>query len=614
MNARLAIDYGAVSTRAVLAWPDGRATVLAFDGGFALSSAVHVSRAAIAVGAEAWRHAATDPDGLVISPLRVGTGEITVNGRLVGVAELVAATLRAVAGETTRVAGHRVDDVFLVVPAGWGPRRRTWLRHAAREAGLPLTRLIDAPVAAAAHLTTAPGRPVLVIDLGGGCEATVLQPGPSGLEVLSTLADPDAGGDRIDADLTTGLVGSDLSGLPADQRWTVLADVRATKHALSDQIAVTMPVPGGNPPMVINAAQVARVAQPVFERAGKLAAAAVGNADVKVDQLGAVYLIGGAAATPGAAQTITDSLGATVQPAAQPELVAVRAAAGTGQPLDAAEQRLALPPWWRLVTLGLPGLFSLLLYAHFVFSADFNNGRPDAQRPGYYVLASWGELAVAGVLATITCLQAGTLFAVLLDHQAPPTQARVDTGTRIATGLGLAAAAGLAATSLYAVTAAVYFGYPITDLLRWALLPSLPTSLFAAALAALAWRHHNPAAGWDTFLAFPLISVATAAAGTIAVALWWHGGLPWWANSWVDPIGYVGGVLVGVGVACALTRHLVARIALAVLLGLFLLIISRTGPGIPAIIYAVAASAWWASRTWSLARTTPAAVNTSGPS
>ncbi len=46
-------------------------------------------------------------------------------------ADLVAAILRRVAEEAHQVAGGPIEDVRLVVPTGWGPRRRTWLRQAA---------------------------------------------------------------------------------------------------------------------------------------------------------------------------------------------------------------------------------------------------------------------------------------------------------------------------------------------------------------------------------------------------------------------------------------------------------------------------------------------------
>src|SRR5436305_906668 len=46
---------------------------------------------------------------------------------------------------------------------------------------------------------------VAVADFGAGFEATVLRRGPSGFEVLATVAAADAGGDRLDAALAAHL-------------------------------------------------------------------------------------------------------------------------------------------------------------------------------------------------------------------------------------------------------------------------------------------------------------------------------------------------------------------------------------------------------------------------
>jgi hypothetical protein len=220
-------------------------------------------------------------------------------------------------------------------------------------------------------------------------------------------------------------------------------------------------------------------------------------------------------------------------------------------------------------------------------------------------LAAWGELTVAAVLAAITALQAGALLAAVFEQHT--TTGRSPTGNRISGGIGVAVAAGLATAALYAVTAAVFLNQPVGDLMRWALLPILPISASAAAVAVLAWRRAaTPTGGWDGFLTFPATAMITATVGILAVSMWWYGPAPWWLNGWTTGIGLLGGVLIGVAVACTLVRHPVARLALAVPLALFTTIISRTGPDIVAVIWAVAVAAWWIWHGWTLIRTPPA--------
>lgn len=604
---RLAIGYGAATTRAVLV-VHGAATTLRLDGDEEMSTAVHVSDAGILIGAAAWRRAATDPDGMVRSPLRAGTGRVTVADRDVEVAELAAATLRHVASQARLAAGEPIEDVRLVVPAGWGPRRRTWLRHAARTAGLTAARLIETPVAVVAHAgddgSPPAGSWALVIDVGAGCEVTVVCHGPAGPEVFSTLADPDAGGDHLDDALVQTLTGEPCDRLDARHRWALLPEIRTARHALSEQVAVTVPGHGG-PPVVLSAAHVAEAAEPVFRRVAELARQALDNADLDGRQPIGAYLVGGVAVTPDAADRIAAGLGLPVTVVQPPRLAALLAALdadpATGGPVGPA---LRLPPWRRLAGLVLPGLLSLALYAHFVLSAEYNNGTPQYPGVGYYVLASGGELATAAVLAAIALLQAAVLLSPLLHHRRHPGRQPDDDGT--AGGIALAVAAALATASMYAITAAVFFNEPVTHRMRWALLPVLPTAAAAVVVAALARRRPTaPPGGWDALLTSPAAAATViGAVGVGAVALWWRGDLPWWLDGWATSLRLAGGLL-GIAVACTLVRHPGARAALSVPIGFFTTIVSRTGPDALAIIWALAFACRWTWNAWALTRLPP---------
>lgn len=606
MQPTLAIDYGAACTRAVVVWPGGRWTPLLIDGDADMSSATYVGAGGIEVGAAAWRQATTDPDGFVPSPLHAGTEGVDVGDVEVPVSDLVAAALRRTAAAAADITGGPVEQARLVVPAGWGPRRRTWLRHACRDAGLPVSQLVEAPLAAADYLAPPiddAQQVLLMIDLGTGCEVSVVRHGRVGREVLSTLADQYAGGDQIDSALVEALGLGDPDDLPAEQRWPLLAAARTAKLALAQQVAVTMPMPGDAPPMVVTHAVLHQAAQPVLERAAALAGQAVTNADLTLDDVDAVYVIGAAAATTGAAEVITATLGIPAKVADQPQSVAVLGAAHAAPHADTLD---APAPWWRglpwrrLAGLALPGLMSLLLYAHFMFSATFNNGTPARPGPGYYVLAMWGELTVAGVLAAIAALQAATVIAAALAQQTARA-GRVARDERITAGLLVAAAGGPAVAGLYGVTAAVYFAYPVGHVLRWAVLPVLPIAAAVLALALLSWRRNESDTGWNQILAFPVSSTLAISGGVVAIAIWYHQPLAILGSA-NQSVGWIGGILIGVGVACTLVRPIAARAVLSVLLGFFTFVLSRSGPNILAVIYAIAVTVWCAHRVWAVAR------------
>lgn len=613
---RLVIDYGAACTTAVVAWLDGRWTPLLFDGHSALTNAVHVRPGGQpVVGAPAWQLAAAEPTFFLEAPLRAGAGTVSVDGTEIEVSDLVAASLRQVAGRAGEVLGAVVPQVHMVVPAGWGPRRRTWLRQAAHKAGIGQPTLVEAPVAAADRLITLGaqipvGAYLLMVDVGTGCEASVLRRGPTGFEVLSTLADPDAGGTRIDELLVGMLVVPHQPGASeaVGSRWTALAAVRAGKEALSTVPAVTVVLPAPAPAVVLTSATVQQVAAPVLERAADLASKAVTAADLTVDQVSGVYLVGAAASTPPAAAVIGHRLQTAVQVLPDPGTVAVLGAAHAGAhqagavPAPVAPE----PPVRRALALALPGVASLVLIAHFLFSASFHNGTRRRQYVGYYVLMNNGELALACLFAVITCLSAGALFGAGLSRtrRADAASPNESPGDQVGNGVLAAAVAGLAISGLYAGFSALYFVVPMGSLLRWALVPVLPIAVIAVVVAFLAARRlRAPVHGWDAYLAFPMSAVVTAGAGMLLVQYSVSTGGSADTAVLLDLAGRVGGMLLGVGAACALVSNLVLRLVLGVPLGLFVaVIVSPRSTGAIAVIVAVAVMVWWARRLWDLVR------------
>jgi molecular chaperone DnaK (HSP70) len=341
-EARLSIDCGSATTTAVVAWPDGNWSPLRFDGEPALSSAVFLSPDGnLLTGHQAWQAAVTHPERLIPAPRRSAEQHLTVADTELDALDLVAATLRRVAAEAIQVAGAAVEDVRLVVPAGWGPRRRTWLRHAAHRAGLPQPRLVEAPAAVANHLVASGvqlpvGSFVVVCDLGGGTEVSVLRRGPVGFEVLATLADPEAGGAAIDRALTCALAGDQAhSTVDGAAVWALAASVQTAKHALTHHAAVTVPLPNGTA-AVLNSQLVEHAAVPVLRRAAQLTAEAITAAEVDPASIAGVYCAGGTAAMPLVEKMFIEH-GISPVMVADPALAAARGAADVGAAVPPAQ-------------------------------------------------------------------------------------------------------------------------------------------------------------------------------------------------------------------------------------------------------------------------------------
>jgi len=629
---RLGIDYGTAGTVAVLGWPDGRYLPVLFDGASLLPSAVCIgANGEILTGVQAWQQAGSEPDGFEPAPLRrVTAGDLTLGSRTAPVLDLIAATLRRVADEARSIAGVPPGEVRMVVPAGWGPRRRTLLRRAAHRAGLPEPTLVEAPVAVAEHLlatgTAIPvGAFVAVADFGAGFEATVLRRGPSGFEVLATVDAPDAGGDRLDhalAEHLTALVqaadtaagtGPDPPPAAAPNPWPLRESARIAKESLTHASGVLVPMPPPHPAVVLTTAGLADLVGPVLRSAAAATRQAVDAAEIPADQLTGVYCVGGGAHLPQVAQLLGDELHLStgVAPAVVPDpqraaaLGAVHATTPTetGQaPAPAPEPG---PPIRRAAGILIPGLASLTLVAHAYLTARYEPGA--GGNPQYaYVQANWGELAMAAVFALIASLVAATLIAATLPAVAPASRQQDLTahGAQIGTGLLGAAALGLAVAGLYAVTGAIYFGLPNGPFLRWALLPPLPIAAIAATTALLIVRlGRSPAGSWDRWLAFPPTSVLCAAAGMFLIEFSITAPMYPTNAALNTVIGHGGGLLLGIGAALALARSTTLRIIIAAPLAMFTaLIAGYPATGVLGIIYTTAATVWWSLRVLHLLR------------
>ncbi|MDG4834188.1 Hsp70 family protein [Solwaraspora sp. WMMD1047] len=592
----------------VVVWPDGRWVSLPGDGGPVCPGAVFVEPGGgLVAGSGVWQRAEVDPDRLVPAVVRLPDGPVTVADREVAAVDVVAAVLGQVAGDAARVAGGVVGDVRLVVPAGWGPRRRTWLRQAAHRAGLGQPRLVEAPVAVAEQVVAGGARLlvgdlVLVVDVGGGCEVTVLRRGPAGFEVLATLSDPDGGGDAVDEALIRDLTrGRQVDGRG---RWSLLAGVRAAKEALTRQPAVVVPV-GDGPPVAVTGEVVRRVSGAVLARVEELTGRVLGAAEVPGDGLAGVYCVGGAAVMPGVVQAVAAATGVSPVVLPQSGIVAATGAAGAYGPAggQASPEPAPAPAAVRRAALWVvPGLMSIVLVTQFLLHGQGLASSAGYRGSGAYLLVNWGELAMAAVFALVACLSAGAFLGAALTAADTPGRA-VAPGARVGSGIVAACAIGLGVAGLYAVTASLFFGWPIGRFLGWALLPSAAVAVVAVATAVVAvWWRRVPAAGWDAFLAFPMSSVLAAGAGMMLLqyamtASRWPGLLVW-----IDASGRVGGLLIGVGVAAAVVRRPLHRLVAGVPLAVFgAAVVSWQATGPLGLVYAVAVAAWWGQRLWQLA-------------
>ncbi|BCJ37828.1 hypothetical protein Athai_53310 [Actinocatenispora thailandica] len=358
---RLGIDYGTSNTVAVLAWPDGRARPLLFDGSPVLPSAVCAGAdGTLITGQEAARAARLAPERFEPNPKRrIDELDVLLGDRTYPLSELVAATLRRVAAEATRIAGAPVADVTITHPVEWGPARRALLTEAADRAGLSRPTLVPEPVAAATYFVDVldhrvpVGHGVVVYDLGGGTfDACVVRRGADGFEPLSYQGLDDIGGVDLDA-LVVEIVGQ-VAGAQAPDEWQRLAhpsnpaelrhsrtlweDARLAKEALSRQNTAGIFVPLVDRDVHVTREQFESAARAALTRTAEATLSAIRQARITPADVAGLFLVGGSTRVPMAATLLHQRVGLAPIALEQPEIVVAegalhhRTATGTAAP------------------------------------------------------------------------------------------------------------------------------------------------------------------------------------------------------------------------------------------------------------------------------------------
>src|SRR6266540_3656105 len=631
-DVRLAVDCGAVWTSAALGWSGGRGRLVSFDGLARLPSGVVAGSDGSLVVGVAGGQPGTAGDGsarFVAAPIRhLADGPVSLPaGGTVEPVELVAAVLRRVMDEAGGAAGQRPAVVCLVVPAGWGPRRRTLVRQCAHRSGVGEVVLVDMPVAVVRRLeaTGVPvpvGSWVAVCDVGAGFAASVVAHTSDGLAVVSTVDAP-AGGDRVDEvfaqrllEVATVAAATPVQALNDGDRLVLLRHARTAKEALASAASTVVALPAPLPPVVVGVDELTAVAGPVV--GAVVAGFEQGRADIA-----AVRVVG------------------------QPEVAAVLGAAGAADLSDGMPAAPAVPEPPRVtqaVGLVVPLVAALVVAVHFLATTTVERQR--GLTVSVQVLANWGELALACLFGLLGCLSGATLIASALPPEGTGPVSGLRRGRRVlelvglprhrpvgvdradeadqvapadadpavvsaavrarqlATGLFAATALGVTLAGLLAVFGSVGAGVSNGSYLRWALLPLLLVAGAAIGCGLLVvWRRVTPVLGWHAFLVFPPGSVVCAAVGAVLVQHAMVTPVYPGQGLLVAVIGRGGGALLGLGAALAVAETLRWRVILAGPFAVLVAaVVSYPATGFIAMLYVLAASVWWGRRLWQLVR------------
>ncbi|MGH9209401.1 MAG: Hsp70 family protein, partial [Acidimicrobiales bacterium] len=363
MTYHLGVDLGTTYTAAAIA-RDRRAQAVTLDSrSIAIPSVVYFGGDSLIVGHGAQRRALTEPARVAREfKRRVGDPTpILLGGSPVAAELLMARLLDWVVGQVAASEGAPPASLAVTHPANWGEYKLDLLRQAIRHVGLSVDHLVAEPVAAATFYASErdlpPGTVVAVYDLGGGTfDAAVVRvdqptPGPGQPDGFRIVGRPEGierlGGIDFDHAVfhhVTESIGLDVDALDlADPRTTAaLAQLRSScvegKEALSNDTDVSIPVmlPDIHTAVRLTRAEFEAMVRPGLDETLVALRRAVASADVAVEDLHAVLLVGGSSRIPLIALMVMAQLGRPAAVDARPKEAISLGAALAAAAADAA--------------------------------------------------------------------------------------------------------------------------------------------------------------------------------------------------------------------------------------------------------------------------------------
>ncbi|MCX2587403.1 MULTISPECIES: Fe-S protein assembly chaperone HscA [Proteus] len=217
--------------------------------------------------------------------------------------------LKTLAERATQSLGGELDGVVVTVPAYFDDAQRQGTKEAARRAGLHVLRLLNEPTAAAIAYGLDSGKEgtIVVYDLGGGTfDISVLRLTKGVFEVLATGGDTALGGDDFDMMLADWIRERAGFGYQKDailQRQ--LLDVASeTKIALSDNDVADISINGWKGE--ITRTEFESLIQSLVKRTLLSVRRALKDADVEIDEVLEVVMVGGSTRVPLVRQMVGD--------------------------------------------------------------------------------------------------------------------------------------------------------------------------------------------------------------------------------------------------------------------------------------------------------------------
>ena len=321
MGRAVGIDLGTTNS-VVSVLEGGEATVIANSEGARTTPSVvaFAKNGEVLVGQSAKNQAVTNVDRTISSVKRhIGNDSwnVKIDDKKYTAQEISARTLMKLKRDAESYLGEDVTDAVITVPAYFNDSQRQATKDAGQIAGLNVLRIVNEPTAAALAYGLEKGdkeQTILVFDLGGGTfDVSLLEIGDGVVEVRATSGDNKLGGDDWDQAIVDWLVekfksanGIDLTkDKMALQRLREAAEKAKIELSSSQQASINLPyitVDGDKNPLfldeTLSRTEFQRITQDLLDRTKKPFQAVLKDADVDINEIEHVVLVGGSTRMP----------------------------------------------------------------------------------------------------------------------------------------------------------------------------------------------------------------------------------------------------------------------------------------------------------------------------
>lgn len=335
---RLAVGIDLGTTNSLVATVrSGQTEVLPdLDNDFLLPSVVHYGldvddNLVITVGKYAKSNAVNDPQNTVSSVKRLmgrnlsdidavhfpytfsqtdnGVPLLNLPNNQVNPIQVSSEILIALAQRAKQSLGGEIDGAVITVPAYFDDAQRQATKDAAKLAGLHVLRLLNEPTAAAIAYGLDTGKEgiIAVYDLGGGTfDISILRLHKGVFEVLATGGDSALGGDDFDrllADYLKNQLGFENNTDPYINQ-KIIDETVKIKVALSQQDLALANIEGQS--LTITRQQFQDLIEPLVKRTLAVCRRALRDAEINIDEVVEVVMVGGSTRVPLVRQLVGD--------------------------------------------------------------------------------------------------------------------------------------------------------------------------------------------------------------------------------------------------------------------------------------------------------------------